>query len=90
MVKMFYTHELKAGKKWLEEAAERAEGIRERGEPMGLPPAGLFSIAISSKLIDLPPSIQIYRLSAVNVPISNPYNHVSNNTDHQTPSRAHR
>ena len=52
----FDTHELKAGKKWLEGAAERGEGIRERGKPMGLPPACSFSTPISSKLIDLPPS----------------------------------
>ena len=38
----FDTHELKAGKKWLEEAAERGEGIRERGEPIGFPPAWLI------------------------------------------------
>ena len=86
----FDTHELKAGKKWLEEAAERAEGLHERGEPMGLPPASSLSIPISSKLIDLPRSILNYRLSAVNVPIWDPYNHISNNTVNQTLSRAHR
>ena len=30
----FDTHDLKAGEKWLDEAAERSEGMRKRGEPM--------------------------------------------------------
>lgn len=57
IVRISYTRELEAGKKWLEEVVERAEGIRERGEPMGFSPASSFSIPMSSMLIDLPPSI---------------------------------
>ena len=57
IIGVFSPGELKAGKKWLEEAAERYQGIREKGEPIVLPAASSFSIPISSKLIDLPPSI---------------------------------
>ena len=48
MVGIMSTRELKAGKKWLEDAAERGQGIREQGQPIGLPPASSFSTPISS------------------------------------------
>ncbi len=38
MIKNFYTRELNTGKKELEDAAIKTEGMRERGEPMGPPP----------------------------------------------------
>lgn len=38
MIKNFYTRELSNGKTQLEDAAKRAEAMRDRGEPMGPPP----------------------------------------------------